>query len=121
VRTVEINARDFNPGEPPTDISIFEERSAATRDASHPETQRKNDKGSSNTPTQAKQSGPAGHTVLNFDESNPSTTDVIWFRNKTKLTGRLVRIEDGQLTIESGRDSKKFNLGDVATVLVAPD
>src|ERR1700719_4052857 len=33
VRTVEINARNFNPGEPPKDISIFEDRTASTRDA----------------------------------------------------------------------------------------
>lgn len=34
VRTVEINARNFNPGEPPRDISVFDKRIAGTRWAS---------------------------------------------------------------------------------------
>src|SRR2546430_17468229 len=38
VRTVEINARDFNPGEPPKDLSIFVYHSASTRDASDQKT-----------------------------------------------------------------------------------
>lgn len=118
VRTIEINGRDFNSGEPPTDISVFGDRSTATRDASQSlSVRKKKDK----SLTEADQVKHPAHTVLTNDEPNPSTTDVIWLKDKQELTGRLVSIENGQLTFANGKTSKKFNLRSIAAILVAPD
>jgi len=118
VRTIEINARDFNPGEPPKDLSIFVDHSTSTKDASD----QKNNSSKSRTvvattPTEK----PVGHLVLGTDEFNPSTDDVLWLRNKNKLTGHLVSIEDGQLNFAQGKAGKQFPVGQVATILIAPN
>src|SRR5690348_5363213 len=60
VRTIEINQRDFNPGEPPKDISIFDQRSADTRNASQDVSLRPP------TPNKPKGSSPK-HSVLDSE------------------------------------------------------
>lgn len=119
VRSVEINARDFNPGEPPTDISVFEDRTAATRPGSNSQSSQKTGSDSGDAASQGNQHGR--RKVLDPDEPNPSTTDLIWLRDKSELFGRLVSIESGQLTVANKKGKKKLKVKDVMTILVAPD
>lgn len=121
VRTLEVNGRDFNPAESPTDLSFFAARPTGTGEASRQEAVRKEQHGGARAPKQGKRSGSGGHSVLNFGGSNPSTTDVVWLRDNGEVRGRLVQIEAGQLTIETGRGTQELDLERVARVLVAPD
>lgn len=117
VKTVEVNTRDFNSGEPPHDISIMREHSPVTRDASR-EKKRASSKGS----YADSKSGRAKHSVINSENFNPSTDDVIILRSpKGSVTGRLISIENGQVTVEKGNARKSVPLQDVATILVAPN
>ena len=116
VRTIEINRRDFNAGEPPKDISIFDERSSSEKNASQEQR-----KVSGSTTDAVARATPSQHQVLASGDFNPSTDDVIWLRNKTKLTGRLLSIESGHLLIKQGKKEKQVQMPEVTTVLVAPN
>jgi hypothetical protein len=116
IQTLEFNNRDFNSKEPPTDISIFAGRPSATLDASATQ-QHKN---SGATGQRDKSKSPTS-SVLAADESNPSMDDVILLRNKTRLAGRLVKIENGQVVFHSGSKDKSFDAAQVATILIAPN
>lgn len=118
VRTVEINHRDFNPGEPPADISVFEEHPTDTRNASHTAAQRKKKHAHNQNRSQ---SAAEKHSILNSGSSNPSTDDVVWLQDKTKITGRLSSINNGQLILELGNHTSQVKLTDVTTILVAPN
>jgi len=59
------------------------------------------------------------HSVLKSND-NPSD-DVIWLRNKTRLAGRLIKIENGVLTVQTNSKDKNLDSGQVATVLIAPN
>jgi hypothetical protein len=120
VRMLEINGRDFNPGEPPREVSVFKERAAATTDAAHPENRRGMERSPRPGSRPAEQSARAERSMFGSGDLNPSTTDVIWLRSKIKVEGRLVRIDDGELTVQSLRSTKKLKLIDVVTVLMAP-
>jgi hypothetical protein len=111
VGTIEINKRDFNPGEPPKDFTVFDARSSAAKDASM---------GNSAQPMK-KSGGSQKHSVLDSEEFNPSTDDVFWLQNKTKVTGHLLKVDSRQMTIEKGKESHQLQIEDVATVLVAPN
>jgi hypothetical protein len=111
VGTIEINKRDFNPGEPPKDFTVFDARSSTARDASM------------GNPAQAKKKdqAPPKHSVLDSEEFNPSTEDVFWLQNKTKITGHLLKVDSKQITIGEGKERHQLQIDDVATVLVAPN
>jgi hypothetical protein len=121
VRAIEINARYFNPGEPPKDLSIFVYHSTSTKDASTKAGSSGNKKDVSKRPTGDGKPVDIRHSVLGTDDFNPSTDDVLWLRNKNKLTGHLVSIENGQLTFKQGKAGKQFQVGQVATILIAPN
>jgi hypothetical protein len=113
VLTLEFNQRDFNSGPPPKDISVFIGRESATNNAAYevsdkPET--------AAHPTA--QGQPSGQSPLASVHS-PSD-DVIRLRNKKELSGRLVKIENGKLTLQSGKKSNSLDSGRVAAVVVAP-
>lgn len=122
VRAIEINARYFNPGEPPKDLSIFAYHSSSTKDASDQNAGSSGNKKDASKP-HTEEGKPVGirHSVLGTDDFNPSTDDVLWLRNKNKLTGHLVSIENGQLTFKQGKAGKQFQVGQVATILIAPN
>jgi len=117
VRVLELNKRDFNPGAPPKEVSIFDERASATKDASHDTSQKKPPKANSDSTMHDHSS--SRHSVFAGDYD--PTADVIWLRNKTKLVGRLVKIENGQITFQSGKKDKSLQSGEVATVAIAPN
>ncbi len=117
VLTLEFNQRDLNPGPPPTDISVFAERKSDTKDAAHPiaDTGKSEDSPNPNGTKRAR----GAFTTLASDDHSPSD-DVIWLRNKKKLAGRLVKIESGKITVQSGKKRKSLDSGEVATVLISP-
>ncbi len=119
VQTVEINSRDFNSGEPPKDVSIFYEKRVSTRDASAQQSSL-----SAKRKRQAKLStGSEGatHSILEGSDFNPSTDDVLWLRNSSRMTGRLVSINNGEVRLEGVKKDSKLQLGDVVKILIAPN
>jgi len=122
LRSLEVNARDFNPGEPPKDISIFVDHLTSTRNASDDSTEASGrQKAAAKAADKQGKSTAVNHPVLGAESFNPSTDDVLWLRTKSKLTGRLVSIESGNLTFESGKEERRFQLDEVATILIAPN
>jgi hypothetical protein len=114
ILTLEINSRVFNPGEPPTNISILDPRAAVTKDASHDTSMpRKNG--------QKKPESKQSQSSMIYDNIDREITDVIWLRDKTRLIGRLTSLQKGYLTIQNGDATKRVAIDKVATVLVAPN
>jgi hypothetical protein len=117
VLTLEFNDRDFNTGAPPSDISVFAAHTSILHNASNgsePEHGRE-------TNAHNKAPNSLGHPVLSNERYNPSTEDIIWLRDKSKLAGRLVRIEANHLTIQTQGKGKKLEAGKVTTILIAPN
>ncbi len=118
VLSVEFNKRDFNSGPPPKDISIFVGRAGATKDASREDTDSKKAERKEQPVRDGKSN--SGHSVFASDTYNP-TDDVIWLRNKTRVAGRLVRIDDRQLVFQSASKDKSLESAQVVRILVAPN
>jgi hypothetical protein len=120
VRMVEINSREFNPGEPPKDISLFTDHETSTRNASEDEPNLSKRKSGTKT---ARKVNPdsVNHSVLDGDQFNPSTDDVVWLGTKVKVTGRLVSIKDSNITFEDKKAGKRFQASDAARILIAPN
>ena len=125
VRIVEFNARTFNPGEPPRDISIFLDHSTSTRNASgdpvSDHEQAKQDSASAESSAKSGHTADVHHRILSQDDFNPSTDDVVWLRTKGKVTGRLVSIDAERVMLQQSKKGEQFELQQVATILVAPN
>lgn len=123
VLTVEINSRNFNPGEPPKNISILEARSTATKDASAPAAEHKEPTPTAEPDAHGQPAHNSTQSVRDADEFDRATTDVLWLRDKTRVLGRLVRIKNGRVTVKTNGDNKQKEMeaGGIATVLVAPN
>jgi hypothetical protein len=49
------------------------------------------------------------------------TTDLVWLQNKTRLIGRIARLQNGYLTIQNASESKQVPAQQVAIVLLAEE
>ena len=122
LRSIEVNSRDFNPGEPPKDISIFVDHSTSTRNASDDGSDASGHKRARSEMAAANdKSAAVNHPLLGDEGYNPSTDDVLWLRTKSKLTGRLVSINNGNVRFEIGKESRLLPLEEVARILIAPN
>jgi hypothetical protein len=116
VRTLEINSREFNPGEPPTNISMFSEHIPGTEDAAHTASSSKKEK-----PAGKKRLGAGNLSVFVTEDYDRMTTDVIMLQNKTKLVGRIARLQNGYLTIQNGSETKEVAAQQVVIVRLAEE
>jgi hypothetical protein len=114
VRTLEINSRNFNSGEPPTNISMFDKRITGTEDAAHTSSNPPKEK-----PVQKKRSGAANPSIFAADDYDRMTTDVVLLQNKSRLVGRIALLQNGYLTIQNGSETKQLPAKQVAIVLLA--
>ncbi len=119
VLSVEVNNRDFNSGEPPSNVSMFETRTAATQNASESGSE-KSEESNKKAAAASKGEGPKAQ-VLSPDNYDRSVSDVVLFRDKTRLIGRMTLMRKGVLMIQIGNASKQVGEDTVATLLVAPD
>ena len=121
VQSLEINSRDFNPGEPPISVSTFDPRVANARDASleAPTTDKNRDSTKEKT-GEKKQSGSSQSSVLGAD-TVLAANDLVWLKDKSKIVGRVTLIEKGAITIQIGNANKQIDEQKVVTVLVAQD
>src|SRR6266851_3199275 len=71
VKSVEINNRDFNPGEPPISVSTFDTKVASTRDASQ------ESPSTSNKTGKKRESGSSSASVFATDKDDLATNDVV--------------------------------------------
>jgi hypothetical protein len=123
VLTLEINSRDFNPGEPPKNITILKAGPPATRDASGPGEQHRESGRPVKADAHDKAAGTRTQSVQASDDFDRATTDVVWMRNQTKVLGRLLAIKNGRVRLKTDRDNKEKELDaeGVATLLIAPN
>jgi hypothetical protein len=121
VRSLEFNARDFNPGEPPVSVSTFDPSVATTKDASQEVSANINNGSTEEKKSGKKQTDSSKTSPLASDSYELATSDVIWLRDKTKLVGRVTLIQKGYITIQIGKGNKQVEEQKAATVLVAPD
>jgi hypothetical protein len=117
VLSIEFNDRDFNSGSPPKDISVFDGRSLTTKDASREVTAASDENKRKKSQT-LQDHKSVHHSVMASNDYNPSD-DVISLRDNTRIVGRLVKIEDGQVTLQTKSEDKKVSSKQVTSVLVS--
>lgn len=117
VRTLEINSRNFNSGEPPTNISMFGKRVPGTEDAGHTEPAANVPR--KEKPPQKKGPGAANLSIFTTDNYDRMTMDVVLLKNKMRLVGRIASLQNGLLTIQGGNENEQISTQQVAKVLVA--
>jgi hypothetical protein len=120
VQSLEINTRDFNPGEPPISVSTFDPQVARAHDASMDAPTGKGAVSKSDKPVQKKQNGPATSTALGANNAL-ATDDVVWLKDKSKLVGRVTLIDKGRIEIQIGTGNKQIEEQKAVTVLVAQE
>jgi hypothetical protein len=119
ILTLEINSRDFNPGEPPMNITMFDSRNTGTKDAGHPVHASGNP--NKEQTAEEKLSSKPKRSVIAPDDYDRMTTDVVLLQDKTKLIGRIARLQKGYLTIQNGSENKEVVTEKVAIVFLAPE
>lgn len=118
VLTLEFNDRDFNSSAPPKDLSVFSARTSGIQNASNGTNHAQKIRGKGEREGLASQK----HSPLSEDEFNPSVEDVIWFRNKSKVVGRLEKIENNRITFQDEKGNPKgLDAAKISTVLIAPN
>lgn len=119
VLSVEINNLDFNSGELPSDVSIFETRMASTQNASG-SSNGKSQESNKQATAASKGEGPKTQ-VLSPENYDRSLSDVVLLRDKSKLIGRMTLMQKGVLMIQIENATKQVGEDTVATLLIAPD
>jgi hypothetical protein len=121
VLSIEINVRDFNPGEPPISVSMFKEGSGIVRDGSKEAANGAGASAAAPYPNANSKGKPAAESIWSSTKNDESLGDVIVLRDKTKIVGRVILIQNSYITIQNGRDSHRLQEEKVATVLIAPN
>ena len=116
VKSVEINNRAYNPGEPPTSVSTFDPKVASAKDAAQ-----QLSAGKGHTAIKKRESGSSKVSVFVTGKDDLATSDVIWLTDKTKLVGRVLLIQNEHVTIQTRSGQKQVEEQKVVSVLVAPD
>lgn len=113
VMSVEFNSRESNPGKPHSDISVFEITKGNTHDASDEQKHRPMPR---NKATQA-----ANDKVAIFEDKSSHSDDVLWFKDHSRLNGRIVQLRNGILLLNQQGKSVEIKVQQIATILVAPE
>lgn len=122
VLSVEVNRRTFNPGQPPKDFSVLDARSSSMREASSDTRDHKKDSAVEKLGHQPHAPG-YNRSVVDDNDMDRGTTDVVWLKDKSELRGRLIALRAGHLTIKRSGDNRPKDLDEkkIRTVLVAPE
>jgi hypothetical protein len=121
VLSIEINARDVNPGEPPISVSMFKQDSGIVRDGSKEAANNTGANAAAQYPNANGKGQPAAGSIWSPTKSDGISGDVIVLRDKTKIVGRIILIQKGSITIQNGNASNRLEEERVATVLIAPN
>jgi hypothetical protein len=121
VLSIEINARDVNSGEPPINISMFDQGSGTTRNGSKETQDVKSNNANSQVPEEKSAPKSGNSSVWSAAKNDEASGDVIYLRDKTKLLGRVLLIQKGFITIQTGHATNRVEEQKVLTVLIAPN
>ena len=107
VKSLEINPREFNAGEPPLNVSVFDAFITKRKDASASGSPANDSAPVHETPT--KQDDPSNKSIFASSTSDAGTSDIIWLKDKTKVLGRMTLIQKGYITLRIGKQDKQID------------